>query len=138
MQALLHLSSCRTKADAFPELAIPRGCFTTYVQTADGKADPPSKELLSLTPRISGYRQENWAGVAASLSLSHHSLRAAGMLTDVAPAPATSGLGQNNLSGFAEHPKEQLQVLQKENSVQHDHHEWEMSPDSQGCLSGFG
>lgn len=136
MQAMLHLTRCRMKADAFPELAVLRGCFTTDVQTADGKTDPPGKQLLPLTPGISGYQQENRAGAAASPSLSRHSPRAAGMLTDVVPAPATSGLGQNNLSGLAEHPKEQLQVLQKENSVQHEHHEWEVSPGSNdACLA---
>lgn len=127
------------KADAFPELAVPRGCFTTDVQTADGKADPPSKQLLPFTPTGS---QDISRRIGQELLPARpcptHCPRAAGMLTDVAAAPATFGCGQDSLSGLAEHPKEQLQVLQEENFVQYEPHEWELSPGSQRCPSGFG
>lgn len=130
-RALLHLTSCRMKADAFPELPVPLGCFTTDVQTADRKADPPSTQLLPFPPTGS-------QDISMKTGQELLPARAAGMLADVVPPQQPPGFDQNNLSGLAEHPKEQLHVLQKETSVQHGHPECEVSSGSQRCLSGFG
>lgn len=48
----LRLAGCKMESDAFPELIVPPGHFTTDVHAADGKADPlsPPKRLLPFLP----------------------------------------------------------------------------------------